>query len=307
MRKCRTPYKNDTIPLCLPKNKKWSSPLNAVIEKDAPKEPDPKHRARELGLVAITLFAEFLAVIFGAYWLAILAAALMCRAIILYTDAWLEVNFTKTKRRLIEFCLCILCIFFFVFAPYFAKQKWAKDHPEQTQIVRFEKPAPPPQPELEMYFVGPRFLEWRIKNDSSFVVEHAKYWFGLVDLDQPYLNPGPNLSGTVTKYQPLQLPVKEVDYINAGDFAGALLFPDDLRLKIKKGDRIWGMADLTCPNCKEKGYWIFFNSGISGWYSEIKGASLRGLEMPIPVENTETELEKLVPTAQRIAILPERR
>ncbi len=155
------------------------------------------------------------------------------------------------------------------------------------------------QPEIRMSFVNPKYPEWRISNQSSDVVEHVKYWFGLVDLDQPYLNSAPNLDETVTPYAPLRIPVQEISYINAGDTAGALVLPDDLIQKIKHGDRIFGVAQLECPKCNDRGYWLYLKYGYSGWFSEMVGHSTKGLTMPIPIENTDEQLENLVPSRLR--------
>jgi len=94
----------------------------------------------------------------------------------------------------------------------------AKEH--DSQLIK--------QPEIQMSFFNPKYPEWRIINQSSNVLEHVKYWFELVDLDQPYLNSAPNLDGTVTPYAPLRIPVQEISYINPGDTAGALVLPEDL-------------------------------------------------------------------------------
>jgi hypothetical protein len=164
-----------------------------------------------------------------------------------------------------------------------------------------------PRPELFMSFVNPKNPEFRIENRSGIVIEHAKYWFGLVDLDQPYLNSTPNLTGTVTPYAPLRIPSQDAGFINPKEVAGALVLPEDLVQRIKSGDRIFGVAQLECPGCEDRGYWLYVKYGYDGWFSEMKGHTAKGLEMPIPVENTDEQLEKLVPPAMRTRILPETR
>jgi hypothetical protein len=168
-------------------------------------------------------------------------------------------------------------------------------------------PSIKPRPELSMFFVNPRYPEWRIENKSAVVVEHALYWFALIDLDQPDLNSTPNLAGTVTPYAPLRIPVQQADFINPGDVAGALVFPVDLIQKIKVGDRIFGAAQLECPGCKDRGYWLYMKYGYDGWFSEMRGHTARGVEIKPPVQNTDEELEKIVPSAMRMQILPETR
>ena len=69
--------------------------------------------------------------------------------------------------------------------------------------------------------------------------------------------------------------------------------------KIKHGDRIFGVVQLECPKCKDRGYWLYLKYGYSGWFSEMVGHSTKGLTMPIPIENTDEQLENLVPSRLR--------
>ena len=60
---------------------------------------------------------------------------------------------------------------------------------ERTLNLRIVSTAarqqPAAQPEVEMYFVNPKNVEWRIKNkSSSLVIQNVLYWFVLLNIDQ---------------------------------------------------------------------------------------------------------------------------
>lgn len=78
-----------------------------------------------------------------------------------------------------------------------------KAEPEQARAAEAQKP------EVEMYFVNPQNVEWRVRNNSSHVVESVLYWLVLIDIDQPLLGGSPPI--------PLRIRGQRVDFINAND------------------------------------------------------------------------------------------
>lgn len=165
--------------------------------------------------------------------------------------------------------------------------------------VRTAKPIPKPtalMPDLRMSFVNQQNAEWRITNHSSEVVMGALFYFVVFNLDQPIV--GGELM------QPLQIPSAKLDFVNPGSSSGGLILPPNLSRRMKTGERIFGTAELACPGCKNKGYWIYFEQGRGGWFSEMREHTSLGLKLRMGeiAANPEAELEKLVPRATRTQI-----
>jgi hypothetical protein len=151
---------------------------------------------------------------------------------------------------------------------------------------------------LEMYFVHPKNVEWRLSNHSISSAHDVSYWFALINIDRP-----DSLQGTFP-YQALQIPVRKVDFINAGDTAGAIILDSAVADRVRPGDRLFGTATFDCPGCKERSYWLYIKRGEGGWFSEIRDQSVRGLHLPIGkiIANADEELERLVPSSSRKSI-----
>jgi len=167
-----------------------------------------------------------------------------------------------------------------------------ESHPQTPRVPKAAR-----EPEVEMYFVNPKNVEWRIKNNSSsLVVQNALYWFFLINIDHPLIN------GNVP--QPLRIPSQKVDFINADDFSGGVVLPPEIQQAVQAGDRIFGTAEVGCPGCKDKGYWLYFRQGEGGWFSRMNGYTSRGLNFPVgPIlTDPDKEIETLVPLSIRVAI-----
>jgi hypothetical protein len=138
---------------------------------------------------------------------------------------------------------------------------------------------------LVMSLVKPgRFIEWRIENLSNQVVQPVLYHYALWNLDNPQLNAaGPAI----------QIPVRRIDFINPERPVGGIM-----NLSSESG-RLFGVASINCPGCKERGYWIYIDH-TGGWFAEMIGYDTRGLVFPYSaVANDDKEMEKLVPSAIR--------
>ena len=106
-----------------------------------------------------------------------------------------------------------------------------------------------------MYFTNPEIVEWNVKNNSSASISNILCWFGLFDLDQPFITPSPVVPSA--PFNPLPITVQKIDFINPDIPVGAVLLPTNLINRIKTGDRIVGLAGFSYPNGKEKVYWIY--------------------------------------------------
>ena len=134
-----------------------------------------------------------------------------------------------------------------------------------------------------------RFIEWRIQNTSSNVVQTVLYYYGLWDLDTPQANS----SGPA-----VEMPVRRVDFINPGKSVGEVL-------NLPPGaNRLFGVALLNCPGCKERGYWIYIEHGSVGWFAEINGYDQKGFAMPYSAvrEEMEAMMKKVAPPPTRNVI-----
>jgi hypothetical protein len=225
-----------------------------------------------------------------------------------------EVPLTKPKKAIgyavMALLLAGLTVGIVKFRPQTAKieqREEAKPHEDERPIPKKVEPQPQVpratkatrEPEVEMYFVTPQNVEWRVRNNSSRAVQNVLYWFFLVDIDQPFLGGNPPI--------PLRIPVQKIDFINANDFSGALVLPSDLQRAVRIGDRIFGTAQVACPGCKDKAYWLYFKVGDNGWFSKMHGHTSRGLLFPMGaiVADPDKEIETLVPSASRVAITGE--
>jgi hypothetical protein len=72
--------------------------------------------------------------------------------------------------------------------------------------------------------------------------------------------------------------------------------------EVKKGDRVFGFVDVTCPNCsKVRRYWLYFKYGSElGWSSEFE--AIEKTEIPIGklLLDADRTLDSLIPADKRI-------
>lgn len=155
---------------------------------------------------------------------------------------------------------------------------------------------------LDMYFTNPEIVEWNVKNNSSASISNILCWFGLFDLDQPFITPSPLVPAA--PFNPLPITVQKIDFINPDIPVGAVLLPTNLINRIKTGDRIVGLAGFSYPNGKEKVYWLFFTFREGGWYAPTTRESIKRTGVPVSalVQDTSGTLDSLVPKKDRIEI-----
>jgi hypothetical protein len=165
--------------------------------------------------------------------------------------------------------------------------------------------APPPMPDVTLKLVNPLDASFQMCNSSNTLVRDAKYTFVLMDLD--VLGNHTLEDGTRTPdILPIPTETESGDFLKKGTcyLQRALVssFPNVQRI-VKARDRVFGYGVVSCAECAaEHRYWIYFQNGVSGWYSEIAKAT-----MDIPFRDivvaTDATLDKLVPKAKRTPIL----
>jgi hypothetical protein len=157
-----------------------------------------------------------------------------------------------------------------------------------------------PTNELEMKFTDPWVVGWSIKNSTNTVIRDIHYWFGLVDLDQPFISPSP-LAPSVP-FNPLPILSQKVDFINRGEAVGSIIMPTDLINRLHLGDRIFGVASFSYPNGPQKQYWLFFKFRNGGWYARAtKPIKFLPIDA-IANDPTNRVIDDLVPVKSRIEI-----
>jgi hypothetical protein len=162
--------------------------------------------------------------------------------------------------------------------------------------------------DLKLEFIGRDRLQFMDVADSDESANQPKRFFGLWDINRPFFYE--QYPGVV---QPLPLTVRTtMDFV----FRNSKQGPDDVidtpiaLAHVKPGDRLFGMANVTCLNCeRQRGYWVYFEVGKGGWYAEM-GKATWGQPVQVPKQDSTDEqqaavLDLQVPRKLRITI-PER-
>jgi hypothetical protein len=105
--------------------------------------------------------------------------------------------------------------------------------------------------------------------------------------------------------------VQADDFVRAGESQGnvEVLNSDEARKHVKRGDKLFGIAWITCANCvTTRRYYVFSEVGGGGWFAAIPDADkTESLEMPAATQPASDEeirqyLGKLVPLPKRVSI-----
>jgi len=190
--------------------------------------------------------------------------------------------------------------------------KMESKEPQNSPTVKPEIPVAPPKEEtptnsfarLDALFVGPSALSIIAKNTSKEVTARdPKYLVSFWNLDE----------ANATEGLPIFRSLDSGDFIKPGqfgfgptnvfDFAGPKA-PYTVG-RIKRGDRLFGFATVTCSNCVTfRCYWIYYVHGIEGWYAlrpdATEIACMRSYDaMRRKVSAEIEELMKAVPSRMR--------
>lgn len=108
-----------------------------------------------------------------------------------------------------------------------------------------------------------------LKNDSDAIARNIKWTVVLWNLDDPksYSKPA-----DTDIHEPLQIPVGTFDFLRPHTSGGPLNLFDGPMVAphIRKGDRLFGSASVSCPDCKRgHTYVVSIIYGQSGWYAEL--------------------------------------
>lgn len=159
------------------------------------------------------------------------------------------------------------------------------------------RPEPVPEPRLDVTFTIPNNeqhpkLQWRMDNEASSPVQAITYHFLMWDIDQPRLNSGAGVG--------IQAPTQRIDFINSHDFANGLVVP--FGTPVNPGDRIFGVGQIACLGCKDRGYWLYFRDGQEGWYAEtpVRGSAVPSLTTF--AGDPETVIDRFAPNLKKLPI-----
>lgn len=153
--------------------------------------------------------------------------------------------------------------------------------------------------DVTLMFVYPNDPSLLLKNPSDVAVRDIKYWVTVWDLDK--------LENT--NRNPLPIPVEMFDYIRpheSGGPQGIFLYPA-VKPLLKDGDRLFGLAGVTCPDCiVTRQFWLYVIWGHGGWYSPMPpntGINLEATWKQLPqIAKDPDKFFSWLPANQRIQI-----
>lgn len=190
-----------------------------------------------------------------------------------------------------------------------------ESNPQPALATRPVKPKPnspsrlPPTVSMR-FFIQADELRFSIWNGGDETAQNPKYTFGLANFTNQYY---PHYKSDPDASEPLPIPTNLVnDYVKPHVALGNFAVLNDLALQhVKRGDRLFGMATISCMNCPDdETVWLYWEVGHGGWYAPIsqpdigptgpfKGPSLSN-------EQIDFWLSKYAPIGTRTAILPMR-
>ena len=173
-----------------------------------------------------------------------------------------------------------------------------------------EKTKQSASPDVTLSFAFPDSPTLMLRNQSEVVARNIKWVVLLWNLDNAAVYSQAASSETADKHEPLQIPIGNFDFLKANSTGGPLnLFESPLvKPHVKKGDRLFGSAAVSCPDC-ERGHTfvvsIIFGQG--GWYAEVPEETSgnafipRRLTKPVVLSYVQ-ELTAKAPEKNRVAI-----
>lgn len=144
-------------------------------------------------------------------------------------------------------------------------------------------------PNVELEFVHPQSISYRLVNNSPKIAEDILVSFGVFDLDS-------NSTG------PVPIPSVEYNYVNRESAKGPFTF---FYKFAQKNHRYFGIVYVGCRGCERLNtYWIYARHGSADecFYAERNDRDTYEINVPNIVNDTENYLEKIVPQNRRIEI-----
>jgi hypothetical protein len=163
--------------------------------------------------------------------------------------------------------------------------------------------SPKTQSDLAGKFWRDPELHFGLFNGSEESAQLPKFWFLVMDLTRPYFYPN---APTQPQSLPLQARVLN-DFVRPKQTLDIEVLNEASRLHVQKGDKLFGIAWLTCLNCaKQRAYYFYYEIGSdNGWYSEAQNPP-REFPGPSPVpftdEAIQSYLDRLIPRELRMVI-----
>ncbi len=161
--------------------------------------------------------------------------------------------------------------------------------------LQYQKDQPP---DVIPILVSPTEPVIVLINESANVAREIKWGLIVWNLDAPA---GLN--------NPLQIPFQAFDFLRPHERSvPEQLFTAAILSAVKPGNRLFGIATVTCPDCAtDRNVWVYIEYGKGGWFAPLptdKGVSMQQLFRLIPEieKNISASVDEIVPANQRIPI-----
>jgi hypothetical protein len=235
---------------------------------------------------------------------------------------------TKIENRSARFSLWFVLVLA-VTTALIVSDKWLETRNETAMADYVNHPIAPPRPpdgayqngvkaqppkaapekspaDLSFFFFSengqPRFS---IVNTGDESAQEPKWTMALVDLSNEYY---PHYKSDPESSEPLPIPTQKIDdfvkrHTSLGNFE---IFNEATSNHVKTGDRIFGLAGITCSNCPaDRKMWLYWEVGAGGWYASFSPLKPDEKLFKQPnMSNVEIDdlLSRAVPLGERIPI-----
>jgi hypothetical protein len=231
-----------------------------------------------------------------------------------WASAWTDASLTIGHRVAILACTTVLGVVLTAAGIAYLGGKAPSDLAmSQRELLRSAErhplpptlPSPEPdrkpirvvRPDVTIRLVYPSSVAVLIVNLSSVIARQPKYWSAVWDIDRSNFQ------------DPLPLPAFQGDWIRPHEAMGpeSFIALPQVQSAIKKGDRLFGMIAITCPEClKTRYFWLYVVQGASGWYTPLhdgESPNLSAMLRALPqIQKDPEAFFSDVPIKERIAV-----
>ena len=132
-----------------------------------------------------------------------------------------------------------------------------------TRIARIQPLLPGPgAPDVSLGLVYPEHPALLLMNPSNMVAKEIKYGFVVWNLDLP------------NQHNPLPIPWASFDFIRPHEVGGPQDLFNPVMAQLTKGNRLFGYADVSCPDCANRRlFWVYIIWGQGGWFAPVQPGS----------------------------------
>jgi len=145
------------------------------------------------------------------------------------------------------------------------------------------------RPNVELVFVHPESVAYKIVNNSEKIAEDVLVSFGIFSLDSDLQNPVPISSANY-------------DYVNKHSEKGSFSFFSNFGIR---NQRYFGIVYISCRDCEKlRTYWIYAKHGdaTDAFYAERNRQDTFQINVSDLASNTQDYLKNLFPERRRISI-----